>query len=168
MVFKNDIMAKVQRRLRGLASKLKQLKPEQVTYIGVHIRRTDHLQFMKDQHDMEPLNGDYYNDAMDYFREEYDNCIFVIASDDMKWAKKKINKNFQDVYFSNMNPTFHNTKEGIFMDDDLNKAAYDLALLSSCNHTVVSRGTYSMWIAMISPGEYYTEYGAIVPPELQG
>ena len=140
----------------------------EVTYVGVHIRRTDHLKFMKTENDMDPLTADYYNDAMDYFREEYENCIFVVASDDMKWTKKKIDTSQNDVYFSNMNPTFHNTKEGIFMDDDLSKAAYDLALLSSCNHTVVSRGTYSMWIAMICPGEYYTEYGAIVPPDLQG
>ena len=114
-----------------MASKIKQLPPEEVTYVGVHIRRTDHLQFMKDQHEMEPLGADYYNDAMEYFREEYDNCIFVVASDDMKWSKKKIDKTHNDVYFSNMNPTFHNTKEGIFMDDDLSKAAYDLALLSN-------------------------------------
>ena len=169
MVFKDGVMGKVQRRLKSCANKIRpQIRPEEVTYVGVHIRRTDHLRFMNEQHGMEPLGADYYNDAMDYFREEYDNCVFIVASDDMKWTKKKIDKSHNDVYFSNMNPTFHNTQTGILMDDDLSKAAYDLALLSSCNHTVVSRGTYSMWIAMIATGEYYTEYGAIVPPDLQG
>jgi hypothetical protein len=37
------------------------------------------------------------------------------------------------------------------------------ALLMSCNHTVITRGTYSMWAGVLAGGEYYTEYGTIVP-----
>ena len=85
-------------------------------------------------------------------------------------------------------------EDGNLFDADYSKAAYDLALLSNCNHTIVSRGTYSLWgkyfwfknflnckyfiftylllfiflVAMLAGGEYYTEYGAIVPPHLQG
>ena len=43
----------------------------------------------------------------------------------------------------------------------------DLALLASCNHTVVTWGTFSMWVATLSGGEYYTQYGVIVPKEIQ-
>merc|ERR1712062_156743 len=45
---------------------------------------------------------------------------------------------------------------------------HDLALLINCNHTIVSRGTFSLWVAHLAGGEYYTEYGAIVPPHLRG
>ena len=32
---------------------------------------------------------------------------------------------------------------------------------------IFSRGTFSMWAAMLCGGEYYTEYGTIVPTHLQ-
>ena len=51
---------------------------------------------------------------------------------------------------------------------DPDAAPFDLALLVNCNHTIISRGTFSMWAAMLAGGEYYTEYGAIVPTYLQG
>ena len=53
------------------------------------------------------------------------------------------------------------------MDDDMSKAVYDFVLVTSCNHTVISRGTYSMWIGLLSSGEIYTEYGAVIPPSMQ-
>lgn len=166
MQWRNGIIEKVQRRLLGYARKLKK-KPKEVTYIGVHVRRTDHLEFMKSLYDMDPLDGDYYNDAIEYFREEYDNTIFVVGADDMPWAKENIDASKGDVFFSESNPTFYQTEEGIWEDHDQEAAVYDLALLTNCNHTVISRGTYSMWVALLSGGEYYTEYGTIVPPHLQ-
>ena len=166
MTFRDNLSEKIDRRMKRMAKKLDK-KPSQVTYIGVHIRRTDHLGYIKREFDMEPLDADYFNDAMEYFREEYDNCIFVVASDDIKWAKKHLDQENNHIFFSDAKPTFQ-WKGGILMDDDLSKAAYDLALLSSCNHTIISRGTFTMWIALLTPGEYMTEYGSIVPVHLQG
>ena len=63
-----------------------------------------------------------------------------------------------------LRPTFSTDENGNLFDDDISKAAYDLALLSSCNHTIVSRGTFSFWVAIMAGGEYYSEYGAAKPP----
>ena len=38
----------------------------------------------------EPLDGDYFTDAMDYFREEYDPVAFLYVSNDMKWTRENI------------------------------------------------------------------------------
>ena len=38
----------------------------------------------------EPLDGDYFTDAMDYFREEYDPVAFLYVSNDMKWTREHI------------------------------------------------------------------------------
>ena len=55
--------------------------------VGIHIRRTDYIFFDKKVFKKRPLKSDYFNDAMAYFKEEYENCVFVVASDDIGWAK---------------------------------------------------------------------------------
>ena len=46
-------------------------KPEDVTYIGVHNRRTDFIGFMKHimkSEDIEELGEEYFKAGMEYFR----------------------------------------------------------------------------------------------------
>ena len=63
---------------------------------------------------------------MEYFNEEYENCIFVVASDDIKWAKKHLKQENNKIYFSEQNPTFSlmTDQSPIYkpvMDDDISK-----------------------------------------------
>jgi len=165
MPFRDNLQEKINRRLKSVAKKhYKDKKVKDVTFVGVHVRRTDHLRFMRQNYGLEPLDADYYNNAMEYFQEEYDNCVFVVASDDIKWTKKNLDRKNNIIYFSDQNPTFHRPSNTMYelMDDDLSKSAFDFALIVSCNHTITSRGTYSMWLALLTPGEYMTEFGAIV------
>ena len=48
---------------------------------------------------LKPLRKSYFYDAMDYFREEYPNVVFLWVSDDMEWAKNQINNKHGDIYF---------------------------------------------------------------------
>ena len=63
MKFKYNADEKAQRSLLGMARKIK-INPQKVNFIGVHVRRTDHVDFMLKQHDMEPIEDDYYDDAI--------------------------------------------------------------------------------------------------------
>merc|ERR1712038_1308928 len=56
-----------------------------VTFVGVHDRRTDYLEFRRKRLKLRPLYRGYFEDAFEYFRTEYDNVIFVFVSDDMAW-----------------------------------------------------------------------------------
>ena len=38
-----------------------------------------------------------------------------------------------------------------------------MALMASCDHTIISRGSFSSWCSILCGGEYYTEFGLIVP-----
>ena len=40
---------------------------------------------------------------------------------------------------------------------------YDLALMANTDHMIISRGSFSSWCAILSGGEYFTEWGLIVP-----
>ena len=45
--------------------------PKEITYVGIHNRRTDHLKFMKKQmkmENMEELGVDFFMDGIKYFR----------------------------------------------------------------------------------------------------
>lgn len=135
--------------LGGIAKKA-DLKGE-IVFVGVHNRRTDYLEFRKKRLGLENLYEDYFQDAMEYFREEYDNPIFVYVSDDMKWGRRNL-KTEKDIFFV-----------GCGDPDDVDCIGKDFAVLSNCNHTITTHGTFGHWAAYLAGGEIYTEYGAIVP-----
>ena len=105
------------------------------------------------------LEVDYYQDAMEYYREEYGekDTIFLLTSDDMIWARAS--KELQEeanLYFV-----------GCGLTNDLNCVGQDFAFLSSCNHTIISHGTFGQWAGYLTGGEMYTEYGALNPDSYQ-
>ena len=71
----------------------KNRKQKELIFVGIHCRRTDHIEFEKD-HSQIPVDLDYYFEAMDMFRKRMNNkkekVVFVYVSDDMAWGKKKI------------------------------------------------------------------------------
>ena len=84
--------------------------------------------------------------AMESFREKYRRVVFVYVSDDMDWGKQKIKTRLKtkDFYLA-----------GSLIDPQLASvpklaAAYDLSLLSLCNHTITSYGTYSFWAGFLA------------------
>ena len=156
MVFRDNLKEKIHKRLKDIAKEYYNKRPKYITYVGIHIRRTDYLKFAKNYYGLDPLTKDYFNDAMEYFKEEYKNCMFIVASDDIKWAKENLDKENNKIYFSDQDPKFHKPPsdaefEYEIVDNDLSKAAYDFALLTSCNHTISSRGSFSVWIAHLTP-----------------
>ena len=98
-----------------------------------------------------------------YFRGEYADVAFIYASDDMLWGRKNL-KGINDLHFLGAGQTLDKQTRKEIVDPDA--AVYDFALLVNCNHTIITRGTYSMWIALLAEGEYYSEYGPIMPPDL--
>ena len=91
---------------------------------------------------------------MDYFREEFQNVVFLWVSDDMEWGEANF-RTMKDIFF---------VGSGDNSDDE--SIGYDLAILARSNHSIVTRGTFSMWSALLAGGEYYGPYGPIVPGKL--
>ena len=88
------------------------------------------------------------------FSEDYEtNVAFLYVSDDMKWGQKNLEdgENYDLYFVGDGNPL------------SLQSVAHDLAIFLKCNHTIITRGAMSKWAAILAGGEYYTEYGSIVP-----
>ena len=75
-------------------------KPEKITYVGIHNRRTDYLEFRRKRLGLDNLYEDYFEDAMEYFRDEYwdTTVVFVYVSDDMKWGRRNL-KDSKNLFF---------------------------------------------------------------------
>ncbi|XP_056631621.1 galactoside 2-alpha-L-fucosyltransferase Sec1-like [Diorhabda sublineata] len=114
------------------------------TFIGVHVRRTDYVSYIKRKYNAEPVDSKFFLKAMDMFEKKYPDSIFIIVSDDPKWCWKefKFKKNAYVV------GKYHGGSS---------TPALDLTILASCNHTIFDYGTYGMWGALLAGGEtvYY-------------
>lgn len=130
----------------------------EITFVGIHNRRTDYVDYMRRRYGetKNPYNKRFFREAMDYFREEHEHPVFFYVSDDMEWGRKNVRDRHGDLFFVGKGDTDSNDAIG-----------YDLAVLASCNHSVVSWGSFSMWSAFLAGGEYYSQYGVIVPKHIQ-
>ena len=70
---------------------------------------------------------------MGYFRQKYKNAFFVVLSNDQKWCKDNIIGN--NVIFS-----------------DFRKAIIDMAVMSLCQHMIITVGTFGWWGGWLSGG----------------
>lgn len=94
--------------------------------VCIHIRRGD---FLTKRY---PVAGvDYIQSAMKVFTSKYQNVQFIVVSDDMKWCRKNI----------------HNVIYSPFWKD-----IDDMALLTLCDHVIVTSGTFGWWGAWLANG----------------
>ncbi|KAL8580988.1 hypothetical protein ACOMHN_048022 [Nucella lapillus] len=108
------------------------------TRVGVHVRRGDMnlVSLKKKGYHMAP--GSYLRKAMDYMRQKHPDAIFITVTDDVPWCRKNVDAS--DVVYA-----------------DWASAQIHLAALASCDHVIMTVGTYGWWGGYLSGGEvvYY-------------
>ncbi|KAK4326165.1 hypothetical protein Pmani_003289 [Petrolisthes manimaculis] len=112
-----------------------------VTFIGVHIRRGDYVNFMEKFHHCSVPSASYYHAALDHYRHTLHlllpagpPIVFVVCSDDLTHARHHL-ANHTDVVFS-----------------DLMEPEEDLALLAACSHSVMTVGSFGFWASYLAGG----------------
>ncbi|KAJ7313965.1 hypothetical protein JRQ81_005806 [Phrynocephalus forsythii] len=132
--FHDHIKEEANQYLRGLRG-----EGREVTYVGVHVRRGDYVWVMPKTWKGVVADRSYLEKAMNYFRTKYTNPIFVVTSNGMKWCKENINASRGDVYFAG--------------DGKESSPGRDFALLAHCNHTIMTIGTFGIWVGYLVGGE---------------
>ncbi|KAK2144729.1 hypothetical protein LSH36_735g00018 [Paralvinella palmiformis] len=136
------------------------LMDKNIIKIGIHIRRRDLSRASWIKKGFGPPDLTYFINAMNHFRSKYKRVHFIVCSDDLKWVRKHISG--RDVTIVQRNA-----------------AEEDMALLSSCNHVIISNGTFSWWIGWLCRGTtvrykgipkpnttlYYMTNGQYWPPD---
>jgi galactoside 2-L-fucosyltransferase 1/2 len=126
-------------------------------YIAVHIRRTDMLTLAGQDYGV-----DYLNRSVNYMIQRFhDRCIlFVVCSDDMNWATTNLR-----TVLSNSTVSEGSCKPEVEFFTGLN-VSQDVAVLTSCNHTITTMGSFGWWMAYLANGHtvYFSKYPPFVNP----
>ena len=107
-----------------------------ITYVGVHVRRTDYMGYLKRKFKTSPVKPDYFLRHMNVFRNKYKPIIFVVVSDDPKWCERELRGD--DIVMMK-------TKSPV----------QDLSIMAECNHSIIDYSTYGVWGAILSGGDTF-------------
>ncbi|XP_047002348.1 galactoside 2-alpha-L-fucosyltransferase SEC1-like [Schistocerca americana] len=111
-----------------------------LTFVGVHVRRTDYRQYLWRTRKMNLAGPEYFHNAMGYFRERYRSGVaFLVVSDDPSWCRHNLVKDHTDVFVV--------SKAGVI------SPGQDLATMAACNHSIIDYGTFGVWGAILASGE---------------
>ena len=116
--------------------------PKKKTLIGIHVRRGDFL-FSPNALNRGVVTADkeYFIKAMSYYRHLYSDAIFIVVSDDHPWCQQNIVG--PDVRYSSFT-----------------RAIVDFAIMTLCDHTIITGGTFSWWAGWLAGGTvvYLADY----------
>ena len=77
------------------------------TYVGIHARLTDHVNYEKARRII-PVKPSYFLEAMDKYRQEFDNTLFIFVSDDIEYGRRNLYPRVKagDLYFAGEGRTY--------------------------------------------------------------
>ena len=142
--FKEDILDQAKNymsKIRKHTARRYNTTADQVSLVGIHIRFSDMALPRAQEWGYSLPSLEYYHKAMLYYLAKYHNVHFVLATDSPNWAHENLGQ-------------FKNT----FIDFTLqDRFEVDLAVLSLCDHIILSSGTFSWWAGWLSQGDvvYY-------------
>jgi galactoside 2-L-fucosyltransferase 1/2 len=118
-----------------------------ITYVGVHVRRTDYIGYLMWKHNVSQVKPNYFLRQMNVCRYKNQQVIFVVVSDDPSWCERELRGD--DVVVMKTN-----------------SPVQDLAIMAACNHSIIDYGTYGVWGAILSGGDTFlynlTNNGAFI------
>ena len=107
--------------------------------VGLQVRRGD-----KVKSGWAPPEKPFFDNAMNYFRSKYKTVYFVVVSQDKNWGRSNVVG--KDVIYSTSS-------------EDL----LEFALLTLCDHGIISVGTFSWWAAYLTGGEVVYFRDHVIP-----
>jgi len=117
--------------------------------VGVHVRRGDVLHADKMKFGYTTPDERYFAHAMRHFADRFSRVQFVVACVDADWCRR----NFVDFAMTlphRVNVTYVTPRS----------RGEDFAIVASCDHVIMSTGTYGWWAAWLAGGTtiYYSDW----------
>ncbi len=120
-----------------------QIASEPLRLVGIHVRRGDLLEWDNQDMGYSVATASYLDNAMSFFEAKYPHLIFIVCSDDIPWSRVFVRQKVAPVVFSE---TF--------------SAIQDMAVLSLCNHSIITVGSFGWWSAWLAGGTtlYFNQF----------
>lgn len=121
--------------------------------VSVHVRRSDYARMNN------LLSEEYYYRAIEYIKKKYKDPIFLVFSDDLEWAKRKIDVDTKLIFVN---------ENGMLRDYE------ELFLMSRCKSNIIANSTFSWWAGwlnrnkrkyVIAPEKWFPSQSQIVPAD---
>ncbi|XP_045607865.2 galactoside alpha-(1,2)-fucosyltransferase 2 [Procambarus clarkii] len=133
LTFSDSITNKAQAFLSSVV-KERTINASNPTFVGFHIRRGDYNDWLMVIGGRMPSER-YYRRALNHFRLNYHNVVFIVASDDRQ----------------HINHTFAGHPDVVLAPG--RSAEEDLGILAACNHSIMTVGTFGFWGSYLAGGE---------------
>lgn len=121
----------------GGQNKLLENKLKIENSIGIHVRKGDDYTSRIWYQNTCPI--EYYRKAINYIKERVDNPKFYVFADNPEWVREHF-KEFEYIMIEG------NPSAGW-------GSHFDMQLMSSCKHNIISNSTYSWWGAFLNKNE---------------
>lgn len=96
--------------------------------VSIHIRRGDYA------NGFPMITPQYYENAISYFENKFNEVYFLVFSNDMDWAKNNLS-----------------FRQGEFIDWNTGKESWkDMYLMTQCNHHIIANSSFSWWGAWLN------------------
>jgi len=110
----------------------------ELNFVGVHVRRTDYIQWVEKRYQGHPVDENFFHHCMEEYRRKLGpETIFLVTSDDIPWCREHLAG--QDVVF----PELSRSRDPVIMD---------FLLLTQTNHTIYDYGSFGFWGAVLAGG----------------
>ena len=109
--------------------------------VAIHVRRGDVLYYDKEEFGYTTPDENYFTRAMRYFVDRFQRVQFVVASNDIDWCRRSLTKLATSMP-QRVNMTFVTPLS----------RGMDFAIIASCEHVIMSTGTYGWWAAWLARG----------------
>ena len=154
LVFKTEVMGVAE---RFLTQSVPPGWKRNFLRVGIHVRRGDVLLEDKQQFGNIVPNVTYFERAMAYFVENYSSRIqFIVVSNDLTWCREQFENITKELTSDKSSSMTHN----VTYSPGHHSNGEDLALLASCDHVIMSIGTYGWWAGWLAKGMtiYYADW----------
>nr|XP_045602968.1 galactoside alpha-(1,2)-fucosyltransferase 2-like [Procambarus clarkii] len=128
------IRPELQAKVSSFLDRVRALRGDNITFVGVHVRRGDYVRYMERFFRCKLPQVEFIVAAMDRYRATVSNPVFVVCSDDLPFVRLHL-QNAPDTVIS-----------------DMALPEEDMALLAACSHSIMTVGSFGFWGSYLAGG----------------
>ncbi|ELU10167.1 hypothetical protein CAPTEDRAFT_93240 [Capitella teleta] len=136
--FKNAVQIRAREELQNCQRVYTEKFNASAMMVGVHIRRRDVASNIAKSRGFADAPLVYIQKAMQFYEDRFQHVVFVLVSDDHSWCEK----NFRQLL---------DRGQACLPPD--RSAIQDLCVLSLCNNSIVTVGSFGWWSAFLAGGQ---------------